>query len=196
MTPLRHRFYRFPYSKRPDSTLLYRPIYTCIHTPVHTPWVHLTSILGATVRAAAVSQKGAPAIVFTVILISHETLGVLTVKHTVIYDAVVRFESYPSTLTNKEETFLTLRYSASATASVGRCYMAFYHAFGTVTHRLLFYAPLPHVSFTATKGLNVDSGRLSMVKRCQKVYNGVNGVIYVLCVSVRCPRIAGTLRII
>ena len=50
---------------------------------------------------------------------SHETLGVYTVKSRVDYDAVVRNQSYPSVLTNKEGTILLFHYSASATVPWG-----------------------------------------------------------------------------
>ena len=44
--------------------------------------------------------------VLRVFPISHEPNGELAVKHVVIYDAVVRLQSYPSHATNKEEAFL------------------------------------------------------------------------------------------
>ena len=88
-------------------------------------------------------RKDAPATVLRLFLISHEPMQIRTVKSVVIYDAVVRSGTYPSTLTNKEETFVTLRYTLSATECPGaglsgvlRCLINVLHRLHRLPHRL------------------------------------------------------------
>ena len=56
---------------------------------------------------------------FGLILISHEMLGICTVKPTYGLDAEVRFMSYSSVLTNKEGAFVLFGLDASATECLG-----------------------------------------------------------------------------
>ena len=103
-TPLKHRV--------PSSGVRLPHAYPHVH-----PWYTLPYTLGYTAHSmarplglrcgsAAEPQNDALAMLFSLILISHEPIEKRTVKSVVIYDAVIRFRSYPSVLTNKEETFV------------------------------------------------------------------------------------------
>ena len=95
--------------KRPGPTF-YRstrihPVYT---HPGYTPPIPHGGLPGLELTGAAtVLKRRSRHEEEGLILISHEPMRVRTVKHTVIYDAAVRFKSYSSTLTNKEAPFVT-----------------------------------------------------------------------------------------
>ena len=89
---------------------------------------------------------------FSLILISHERNRDCTVKTVYGLDAVLARSSYISALTNKEETFTTLRYELSATEWPERCLSGVYHAFCSVSAPFPSFSTALTVLFIPTKG--------------------------------------------
>ena len=166
-TPLWHRFYS---SKRPEPTVTA----PCVHTPVYTHPGYTPLHAAATrcygrVRCQLRSEKTLPPCKKAVYSIYHEITRIRTVKTVYRLDAVVRYWSYNSALTNKEETFLYIRLDASATVSVGRCLTVFYRMF-TPLHTVLYLLHTARtVLFYSTKGLFIGSGRFERQKRVKAV---------------------------